>query len=144
MATVIANLNDLSLLSGIPTRIPINDKKSLEVASIEAEKAIASLSTPIQHVIPQELKVSISNPNVTAVVIQPFIVETALTETGEEYIATGYVSNVYELAATPDQALKSYLKALVDELAWLEKNEKSLSPSILEELYRLQYYIRIV
>jgi len=74
-------------------------------------------------------------------VLQSFIVEIALTETKEEYIATSNISNVYELAETASQTLKSYLQALVDELAWLQKNEKSLSPSIQEELYHLQYYI---
>jgi hypothetical protein len=77
-----------------------NDKKNLEITSVEAEKAFVSVSIPIQHLIPQELKISISNPDVTAVVVQPFIVETALTETGEEYIATSCISNVQASMST--------------------------------------------
>jgi hypothetical protein len=36
----------------------------------------------------------------------------------------------------------SYLYALVDELRWLEKEEKNLSASIREELKKIRRYIR--
>lgn len=78
----------------------------------------------------------------TAIVIQPFVIEVAPSE--EEYLATSSISNVYELGVTPGQALRSYLKSLVDELVWLERNEAILSPSIREELRVLQSYLRIV
>jgi len=124
--------------------ISVDSRVSSGTTSIAAEKQIASANTPLPNIILPNFKISISDPNVTGIVIRPFIVEITLTETEEEYIATSHMSNTFELAATPAQALKSYLKALVDELAWLQKNEKSLSPSILEELDHLQCYIRIV
>ena len=80
----------------------------------------------------------------TVVVVTPFFVDIAPTETKEDYISTDSFSTVCELAATPNQVLKNHLEALADELIWLQKNENSLSSSILEELHRLQRYIRIV
>jgi len=124
--------------------VPVDSRTSSGTTSIAAMKYIASANIPLMNLVRSNFKISISDPKVTGIVIRPFIVEITLTETREEYIATSRISNTFELAATPAQALKSYLRALVDELAWLEKNEKSLSPSIFEELNHLQCYIRIV
>ena len=85
--------------------------------------------------------ISVSHPQATAIVIQPFIIEIAPSE--GEYLATSRISNVYELGAMPGQAVMRYLKSLVDELVWLQKHQKSLSASIREELRLLQSYVTI-
>ena len=45
--------------------------------------------------------------NVTAVVMRPFFIEITFTEEG--YVATSPISNVYELEATLNQAIRSYI-----------------------------------
>ena len=117
---------------------------SSETTSLGAEKVVASANIGVKdYYIHQGIEISISNPKATAIVIQPFIIEIAPTIEGE-YIATSRISNVYELETTPGQAVRSYLKSLVDELVWLQKNEENLSASIHEELRLLQSYLRIV
>ena len=86
--------------------------------------------------------ISLSHPRLTAMVTQPFVVELTPREGG--YLATSDISNAYELGATAGQALRNYLEFLADELLWLQKNEKHLSPSIQEDLRLLQRYLRIV
>lgn len=86
--------------------------------------------------------ISVSHPQATALVIQPFIIEIVPTE--EEYLATSRISNAYELGATPGQAVRNYLEFLVDELIWLQKHEETLSDSVYEDLCLLQRYLRIV
>jgi len=88
------------------------------------------------------MMIYIPNPEATAVVVQPFIVEVALSE--EEYLVTSRISNIYELGITPGKALTNYLRLLVSELIWLQKHEDSLSYSIREELRHLQKYVQIV
>ncbi len=78
----------------------------------------------------------------TAIVTQPFVIELIPREGG--YLATSDISNAYELGATAGQALRNYLEFLADELLWLQKNEKDLSPSIQEDLRLLQCYLQIV
>ena len=88
------------------------------------------------------VRISLSRPRVTAMVTLPFVVELTPREGG--YLATSDISNAYELGATAGQALRNYLEFLADELLWLQKNEKHLSPSIQEDLRLLQRYLRIV
>lgn len=91
----------------------------------------------------QNTKITISNPNSTAVVIRPFFRTIEPSEMGG-YLATNSISNGFELEAIPSQARESCLKSLVDDLIWLQERKEKLSPSILEELHLLQHYIRIV
>ena len=130
MATVIADLQ--SLYKGA---------KSKTTAS---EPGIDNANTENKgyYLIHPGVGISISHPQATAIVIQPFVIEIAPSE--EEYLATSRISNVYELGALPGQAVMRYLKSLVDELVWLQKHQDSLSASIREELRLLQSYIQIV
>jgi hypothetical protein len=117
--------------------------KSSEAAEPIAEKRVSGASIGVKdYYIHPGIKASISDPQATAVTIRPFVIE--ITPTEEGFVATSDIATVYELEATPSLALKSYLKSLVDELIWLQSNKESLSPSILEELYLLQYYLKIV
>ena len=89
-------------------------------------------------------KITISNPDTTAVVIRPFSITFEHSETEDEYMATSSISNGFELEVSPAQARESYLRSLVDDLVWLHKHKEELSPSILEELHLLEHYIQIV
>jgi hypothetical protein len=89
-----------------------------------------------------DVEISIFQPGATARVIQPFYVEVIPTEDG--YMASSGISNAFELGKTAGQALRNYLEFLVDELIWLQKNVKQLSPSIQEDLHLLQRFLRIV
>ena len=89
-------------------------------------------------------KITISNPDTTAIVIRPFSIAFEHSETEDEYMATSSISNGFELEATPSQARESYLRSLVDDLVWLQKHKEELSPSILKELHLLEQYIQIV
>lgn len=102
----------------------------------------AGATTIVGCGIGEGVKISIDKPEVTAIVIRPFVI--GLTRTEEGYMASSHISNAYESGATPIQAIKSYLEFLVDELFWLRKNEDNLSASIHEDLYLLQSYLRIV
>ena len=95
-----------------------------------------------EYFVHQGVIVKISNPQAAAVVEQPFIVEVVPIES--DFLATSRISNAYELGVSPGQALRNYLEFLVDELIWLQKHEKELSPSIAEDLRLLQNYLRIV
>jgi len=101
-------------------------------------------SIAIKSRVKPNTKISISSPDTTAIVIQPFTIDIALSETEDEYMATSGISNGFELEATSSQARESYLRSLVDDLVWLQKHKEELSPSILEELHILQHYIQIV
>jgi hypothetical protein len=114
-----------------------------EITGLKAKNIVASANVGTKdYYIHKGIEVSISNPKASGIVIQAFVVE--ITPTEEGFIATSRISNVYELEATPGQALKSYLKSLVDELVWLQCHKEELLPSILEELYLLQSYVRVV
>jgi hypothetical protein len=114
-----------------------------ETTNLGSKQVIASANIGKKDFyIHQGVEISISNPKATAIVMQPFIIAIAPTE--DEYIASSRISNVYELEATPGQAVRNYLKALVDELVWLQKHEDNLSASIHRELRLLQNYLRIV
>ncbi len=114
-----------------------------KTTALGARSIVASANVGVKdYYIHQGIEISISNPEAIAVVIQPFVIE--ITSTEEGFIATSRISNVYELEATPGQALKSYLKSLVDELVWLQSHKEELSASILGELHLLQYYVRVV
>ena len=88
------------------------------------------------------VRISLSRPHATAIVIQPFVVELTPKEGG--YMVTSNISNAFELGTTAGQALRNYLEFLADELVWLQKNVEQLSPSILGDLRLLQDYLRIV
>lgn len=89
-----------------------------------------------------DVVISISQPRITAIVLQPFNVELTPKEGG--YVATSNISNAFELGATPGYALKNYLEFLVDELFWLQENAEQLSSSIKNDFHRLRWYMRIV
>jgi hypothetical protein len=99
-------------------------------------------NTSSHYLINSGLKLRVIFSNAEALVVQPFVIEVKLT--GEEYLATGDISNTYEFGSTPGNAIKNYLEILVDELLWLEKHEAELSPSVREDLHSLQNHIRIV
>jgi hypothetical protein len=90
----------------------------------------------------QGVKISISKPKATALVIRPFVI--GITPTEEGYMVSSHISNSYEVGTTPLRAVKNYLEFLVDELVWLQKNEENLSSSIHEDFRLLQSYLRIV
>ena len=92
--------------------------------------------------IPADYIISVNGLDVTAVVTQSFFVN--VQPGRDEYTVTSNISNSYEFGKTIDQAIKNYLEILVEELVWLEKHKTDLSPSILEDLYRLKIYLRIV
>jgi len=94
------------------------------------------------YYINQGLVIRLPGSKVIAIVTQPFLVEITPAEDG--YVATSSISNVYEMGATHRIAIINFFKSLVDELIWLQKHEKELSPSIQQELRLLQNYIRIV
>lgn len=94
------------------------------------------------YFIHQGVIIRIFDPQATAVVEQPFIVEVVPMES--DFLATSRISNAYELGVSVGQALRNYLEFLVDELIWLQTHEKELSPSITEDLRLLQNYLRIV
>jgi hypothetical protein len=98
----------------------------------------------VKSFVKRNTKISIADPDTTVVVIQPFTIDIALSETEDEYMATSSISNGFELEATPSQARESYLKSLVDDLVWLQRHKEELSPSILAELQLLQRYLQIV
>jgi hypothetical protein len=88
------------------------------------------------------LRIDLSVPRITSVVLRPFVIE--VTPTDEGYLATSRISTVFELEDTPGQAVRSYLRSLADELAWLQEQEEHLSPAIQEELHLLHNYLQIV
>jgi len=96
----------------------------------------------VYYTIPGGREIHVTHPDATAVVMQPFFVEVKLM--GDEYLATGHISNSFEFGATPGRAMKNYLELLVDNLTWLEKHEAELSPSVHEDLRLLQSYLQIV
>ena len=126
-------------------------------------------SMAIKSRVKPNTKISISNPTIAAIVIQPFTIDIKLSETEDEYMATSNISYAFELAATPSQARESYLKSLVEDIVWFHQhcNDRDLACdfddhsslqsttthsltnpkktlSLLEELQLLQRYIRIV
>jgi hypothetical protein len=115
-------------------------------------------------------KITISNPDTTAIVIRPFTITVEHSETGG-YLATSDISYAFEVEATPSQARESYLKSLVEDIVWFQErysnqefahgfddssrlqnttthsltiHKGSCPLSLLEELQLLQCYIRIV
>ena len=88
------------------------------------------------------IKIRVSRPDVTAIVLHPFNV--MVRTEGEEYIASSTISNSYEFGVTIGQAIKNYLELLVDKLTWFEKHKAELSPSIRQDFHLLQSYVRIV
>jgi hypothetical protein len=115
-------------------------------------------------------KITISNPDTTAIVIQPFTITFEPSETGG-YIATSDISYTFEVETTPSQARESYLKSLLEDIVWFQERysnqefahglddssrlqnttthsltiPKGSHPfSLLEELQLLQCYIQIV
>lgn len=137
MATATADLLSLYRNPSLLKRV------NSETTSFTAERIVTSANVGSKdYYVNRGLKIDISNPKATAIVIQSFVIEVALSE--DEYLATSSISNVYELGLTPGQALRRYLKSLLDELVWLEKHEENLSSSIRDELGLLQTYLRIV
>src|SRR6266705_1570780 len=68
-------------------------------------------SIAIKSRVKPNTKISISSPDTTAIVIQPFTIDIALSETEDEYMATSGISNGFELEATSSQARESYLRS---------------------------------
>lgn len=104
-------------------------------------KASANLESKAYY-INQGFIIGYADLKATALVIQPFFIE--ITPTEEGYVATSGISNVYEFEARPDQAIRSYIKSLIDEIIWLRKNHRNLSASLHRELILLQNFIQIV
>jgi hypothetical protein len=129
MSTIAADLQSLN--RGVNSRTTIS---RTGIASANIGRIFCNIH--------QGSKINVYHPEVTAIVIRPFVVE--ITPTEEEYLATSHISKAYELGVTPGIAVKNYLEFLVDELIWLQKHEENLSPSIHEDLRFLQNYIRIV
>ena len=115
-------------------------------------------------------KITISNPDTTAVVIRPFTITFEHSAT-EGYLATSNISYAFEVEATPNQARESYLKSLVEDIVWFQERysnqefahgfddssklqnttthsltipKESRPLPLLEELQLLQCYIQIV
>ena len=114
----------------------VNSKAAIFGSKREGERANVGCN------IHKGVRISISKPEATALVIRPFVI--GITPTEEGYMVTSRISNSYEVGATPLQAVKNYLEFLVDELVWLQKNEENLSSSIHEDLRLLQNYLQIV
>ena len=81
------------------------------------------------------------SPQRSAEVLRGFSIQ--LLQEGDGYIATSGLSNIYEFEPTKGDAVRGYLYSLVDELAWLEKNEENLSGDLCEELNKIRSYIRL-
>ncbi len=143
------------------------DSKAINTVNIYP---VNNRSIAIKSGVKQNTKISISNPDITAVVIRPFTIDIEPSETGG-YLATSNISYAFELEATPSQARESYLKSLVEDIVWFQQHhndrdlacdfddhsslqsttnhswiisKETLSLSLLEELQLLQRYIRIV
>ncbi len=61
---------------------------------------------------------------------------------GDRFLATSSVSEVYELGETRDEAVHNYLDALVGHFHWLIEKEPVLAPSVQEELALLRRYLQ--
>lgn len=132
MGTVIADFHSL---------YRAKDSKTNKVASENIGPTSANIGSK-EYYFHEGVTFSNAQNKTQAIVIRPFIVEVAPSD--EEYMATSPISNVYEFGATPGEALMTYLRLLVDELLWLQKQEQYLSSSLLDDLHHLQEYIRIV
>jgi hypothetical protein len=77
-----------------------------------------------------------------AVVLQSFFINVQPIEDG--FVATSNLSDVYELGETSSQAVHNYLCSLVDELIWFHEHKQSLSLPMLNDLGKLQLYLRLV
>ncbi len=91
--------------------------------------------------IPLGTAISLDKSEPSVVVIRPFVIE--LTPTEEGYMASSRISNTFELGSTLNQAARNYLDFLADEILWLQKNAKQLSPSLQDGFRLLQHYLRI-
>jgi len=122
------------------------DLRSLSKSTSRTTKSWAGIGSAniwkIDCIIPYGWGIHTTYPNISAIVLQSFVVEVKLT--GEEYLATSPISNSYEFGETAARTLENYLATLVDELGWLEKHELELSPAVREDLRLLRSYIRIV
>ena len=126
MSTVAA---DLQNFSGASSRTTI------------AYTGLASANTVSVYPIHEGIKIRVSHPDATALVIRIFYVEVRLV--GQNYIASSNISNAFELGETPGRAIKNYLELLVDKLSWFKKHKAELSPSLLHDFLLLQIYVRI-
>src|SRR5881394_1824135 len=75
-------------------------------------------------------------------VLRPFYIKVQLVNEG--FIATSIISDVYELANTYLDAVRSYLYSLVDELVWFQEQREILSPSMLKDFDKLHFHLRLV
>ena len=75
-------------------------------------------------------------------VLQSFSIKLQPVEEG--FIATSDISDIYELCETSAQAVSNYLYSLVDEIIWFQEHQESLSPSMLKDFDKLQFYLRLV
>ena len=75
-------------------------------------------------------------------VLRSFYVKVQLLE--GEYLATGDISDLFELGEAAGRAALNYLYSLVDELIWLRKHKESLSGEMLGKLNKLQSYLSLV
>jgi hypothetical protein len=106
-----------------------------------AYTGLASANTVSVYPIHEGIKIRVSHPDATALVIRTFYVEVRLV--GQNYIASSNISNAFELGETPGRAIKNYLELLVDKLSWFKKHKAELSPSLLHDFLLLQIYVRI-
>ncbi len=75
-------------------------------------------------------------------VLRSFNIEVQTVKDG--FVATSNISDVFELGATPAQAVLSYLYSIVDELIWLQEHKKSLSDPMLKDLANLQTHLKLI
>jgi len=73
-------------------------------------------------------------------VLQSFFIKVQPVEDG--FVATSDISDVYELGETSSQAVSNYLCSLADEIIWFQEHQESLSPSMLKDFDKLQFYLR--
>jgi len=75
-------------------------------------------------------------------VLRSFDIEVRTVKGG--FVAVSDVSDVFELERTPAQAVHNYLYSLGEELMWFQEHKRSLSPSMLEYLAKLQHHLTLV
>jgi hypothetical protein len=75
-------------------------------------------------------------------VLRSFNIEVQTVKDG--FVATSNVSDVFELGATPAQAVLSYLYSIVDELSWLQEHKNALSLPMIKNLDNLQIHLKFM
>jgi hypothetical protein len=78
----------------------------------------------------------------TATILHPFYIK--IQPVQREFAATSDICDVYELGATPKQAVLNYLYALVDEITWFQGNKESMSEPMVRDFMKLQFYVGLI